>query len=134
MKLSHRLEDHVYVLSIEDNLALGAAQELENYLKPTLEDSSIKGIIINLEKITYIDSAGLGVIAMVFKTLKARGGIFALCRLNLKLQEIFTLTGLDRMFSVYPTEEEALNAVKAGDQGESDFGDVHFKGSPTNDE
>lgn len=111
MKFQHRNQDNVCILTIEGNLALEGVGEVKNYVKPLLTDRSILAILINFEKVEFIDSSGIGLIVSIYKTLQQRQAKLMLSALSKKNSEIFNMTRLDKIMSIYATEEEALASV-----------------------
>ena len=100
------------MVSIEGNIALDGVNEAKSYLKPHLEDPDIKGLVMNFEKVNFIDSSGIGLIVSIFKTLQQKEGKFALTNLSKKNEEIFSITRLNKILEIYDSEQEALGAMK----------------------
>ena len=111
MQLKHRISNNICILSVEGNVALDGVSDVKSYLKPFLNDSTVKGLIINFEQINFIDSSGIGLIVSIFKTLQQRGAKLALCKLSKKNQEIFNMTRLDKILTIHDTEETALSKI-----------------------
>ena len=112
MQVGHRTDNDINILSIEGNIEIEAVNELKAFVNPMLEDASLQGLLINMEKVKVIDSSGIGWIISAFKALQARQAPFALCQVNPGHLKIFTMTRLDKILSIYDTEEEALNQMK----------------------
>ncbi len=110
MIFSHRVDNGICIIAIEGNIALDGVNEAKEFLKPHVESDEIKGIVINFEKVNFIDSSGIGLIVSVFKTMQERSGSFAITNLSKKNEEIFTITRLNKILNIYPTEEEAISA------------------------
>ena len=110
MIFSHRVDNGICIIAIEGNIALDGVNEAKEFLKPHVESDEIKGIVINFEKVNFIDSSGIGLIVSVFKTMQERSGSFAITNLSKKNEEIFTITRLNKRLNIYPTEEEAISA------------------------
>ena len=111
MQLEHKIENSICLLTIEGNLALDGVSEAKNYIKPFLSDNSIKGIVINFEKVNFIDSSGIGLVVSVYKTLQQRQAKVALSNLSKKNIEIFTMTRLDKILSIHDSQESAISSV-----------------------
>ncbi len=92
MICTHRIEDGVCVVSIEGNIALDGVNEAKAYLKPHLDDAGVQGLVINFDKVNFIDSSGIGLIVSIFKTMQQKEGKFALSNLSKKNEEIFAIT------------------------------------------
>ncbi|MGK5090995.1 STAS domain-containing protein [Deltaproteobacteria bacterium TL4] len=111
MQLNHRIENNVCILSVEGNIALDGVSDVKSYLKPFLNDGAVKGVVINFEHVNFIDSSGIGLIVSVFKTLQQREAKLALCKLSQKNQEIFNMTRLDKILSIFSSEKDALASI-----------------------
>lgn len=69
-------------------------------------------MVVNLGKVHFIDSTGLSVLVKVMKHQREQQGEFVLCELQQPVRIIFELTRLDKMFTIYPTERAALQALR----------------------
>ncbi len=67
-------------------------------------------VIFNLEEMTFIDSSGIGVFYGRRRSIKMDGGRCALVGVNPKIERFIAVSGLDRMFEVFETENDALAA------------------------
>ena len=98
---------------------LDLSGEVDVYTSPQLKqdlvqlaESGVKHVIINLSKVEYLDSTGLGVLIGGLKRMREHDGNMALVGPGMRILRIFEITGLDKIFDIYPTEEEA--AAKEG--------------------
>jgi anti-anti-sigma factor len=111
MVFNHRVDKNICVVSIEGNIALDGVNEAKEYLRPLLENREVKGLLINFSQVNFIDSSGIGLIVSLFKTLQQREAKFALSNLSKKNEEIFTITRLNKILDIYPSEAEAMSAM-----------------------
>lgn len=103
---------------IGDNIkALDLKGEVDVYTAPVLRqeivnlvDSGVKHVIINLTRVEYLDSTGLGILIGGIKRLKEQGGSLRLVGPSARITRIFEITGLNKIFDVYATEQDALAA------------------------
>ncbi len=72
----------------------------------------MRHIIVNLTAVDYLDSTALGVLIGGLKRLRERDGILDLICPNPRIKRIFEITGLDKIFDIYATEEEARKKLK----------------------
>jgi anti-sigma B factor antagonist len=108
----------------EGTQALDLEGEVDVYTAPVLRqaiveqvDGGTKHLVINLEKVEYLDSTGLGILIGGVKRLKEQGGSLRLAGPSARITRIFDITGLNKIFDVYPTEQDALAAASpAGGQ------------------
>ena len=113
MICTHRIQDGVCVVTIEGNIALDGVNEAKAYLRPHLESPDVKGLVINFDKVNFIDSSGIGLIVSIFKTMQQKEGQFALTNLSKKNEEIFSITRLNKILDIYESEQEAMQSMSA---------------------
>lgn len=94
------------ILEIEGEVDVYTSPQLKQDLVQFAE-RGVKRIIINLSKVEYLDSTGLGVLIGGLKRLREVGGNLALVGPGMRIQRIFEITGLNKIFDIYQTEEEA---------------------------
>ena len=68
--------------------------------------------VVNLSKVHFIDSTGLSVLIKWAKRQREKQGDLVLCELQQPVRIIFELTRLDRLFEIYASENEALQALQ----------------------
>jgi anti-sigma B factor antagonist len=78
-----------------------------------LIDGGKNRIVVDLTEATFIDSTTLGVLVGGVKRLRPSGGGLALVCTDQNITKIFEITGLDRVFPIHETRDEALGAVSA---------------------
>jgi anti-anti-sigma factor len=91
---------------VEGQLILTDRQALKQAVLEELERGA-RTFVLDFAQTGYVDSAGLGVLASLTRTVRERGGAFRLTRLNSDLRTLFTLTKLDTLFQIEDTEDES---------------------------
>ena len=71
-------------------------------------DTNDSAVIIDLEQLSYISSAGLRVILLTAKSLRSRNANFAVCSLLDTIREIFEISGFDKIITIHDSRAEAL--------------------------
>ena len=101
MKIESKLnnEKGFWDISVEGELDVSTADKLKEYLH-NLADEKILDMKINLERLDYIDSTGLGVMIGVLKKLKMDNKEIYILNPKSNVKKIFTITGLDKIFKV----------------------------------
>ena len=69
-------------------------------------------IVVDLEQVEFLDSTGLGVLVGGLKRAKASAGSFVLVCDQPRLLKIFRITGLEKVFELYPTVTDALGGAR----------------------
>lgn len=81
--------------------------ELRDTLKKLAESQKNK-IIINMAKVTYLNSTALGVLISAHATVTKKGGVVVLCNLDKAIENLFVITKLSMVFPIYATLEDAI--------------------------
>jgi anti-anti-sigma factor len=108
LEITQREMDGIYLLTLSGRLVLG---EESNGVRGTVEQllsSGASRIVVNLEHVNYVDSAGLGTLIEVHRKTKAKGGRLMLCHLRPNLKQAMTIAGLLPLFETSPTEAAAV--------------------------
>ena len=71
---------------------------------------NLTGLVLDLEHLSYISSAGLRVILLVAQQLQGRAVKFGVCSLPESVREVFQISGFDQIISTYTTRDSALSA------------------------
>ncbi len=100
----------VLVISVAGRIDGMNAQEFHQNLNKEMGDSD-NPVILDLEKLSYISSAGLRSILLVAKTLQVKGTKFLLCSLPAPIKEIFEIAGFDKIISVLESRSDAMAEV-----------------------
>jgi len=87
------------------------ADMLKAELKNAFEGGA-KYILVDMEKVRFIDSSGLGVLVSGFKNSVAHKGRLALSGLQEQVRSMFELTRLHRVFDIYEDRDKALASLR----------------------
>lgn len=99
------------VVALDGRLDTNSCTSLETSLFADL-DAGANAVVVDCAKLAYVSSAGLRVLLMTAKRMKGTGGKLALCTLGPNIQEVFKVSGFDKILHVVPTRDAALAAVK----------------------
>ena len=94
--------------------------EIDVYTAPLLREVLDKQVaagrthlVVDLEKVTFMDSTGLGVLVGRLKLVRGQNGTLRIVSAQERILKVFKITGLDKVFHIYPTVDEALEAANA---------------------
>jgi anti-sigma B factor antagonist len=108
--MNTREVDGVAIVQMEGRIVLGEeSNALRERVKTLLNDNK-KKIVMNMDNITYIDSAGLGTLVAAFHSAKQQGAALKLSNLGSKFQEVLQVTKLMTVFEVFDSEEAAVKS------------------------
>lgn len=102
---------------VDGRTIVAVGGEIDVYTAPRLRDeiSDLVGqgrhrLVIDMEKVDFLDSTGLGVLVGGLKKVRAHDGSMELVCSQDRLLKIFRITGLAKVFTIHATEAEALSS------------------------
>ena len=108
LKITDRELDGAYVVALDGRIVLGEeSQALRVKLKSLVAEGK-KKVVLNMDNIKYIDSAGLGILVAAHVSAKLHGASLKLSNLGSKFREVLQITKLFTVFDVYNTEADAV--------------------------
>lgn len=113
MKLSiatERVSPEEYVIALSGEVDLYSCPEFKDELLRVISEGA-RHVVVDLTATTFIDSTALGVLLRGVERLRERDGRLSVSCDDPNICKVFEVTGLDRIFSVYSTREEALGQV-----------------------
>ncbi len=110
MDIAVRKNGDVTVVDFKGRLAIGVSDSLlPGVISDILKDGS-KKILLNLSEMDYIDSNGLGELVQAYRESQRKGASLRLLKPQDRVAKTLRLTNLLPMFSVYESEDDALQA------------------------
>lgn len=82
----------------------------------SLIEAGASRIVVDLERLNYISSAGIGAMIGLVQRLRRSSGDLVLVRPSPKVQKILDLLGFTEIFKIVSTEDEALAALREDDK------------------
>jgi anti-sigma B factor antagonist len=107
---TEKLGEDAYVISLAGEVDLYTAPEFKQQLLEVISQGG-KQVVIDFTNTTFIDSTTLGVLVGGVKRLRTNGGQLSLVCSDRNITKIFEITGLDRVFTIYGTRDEAVSQV-----------------------
>lgn len=102
--------DGLTVMWLDGRIVLG---EETGALRDKVKDLMAQGkkkLILNMNNVTLIDSAGLGALVAAYSSTKSGGASLRLCHLGTKFNELLQITKLITLFDVYNTQADAISS------------------------
>ena len=113
MHIEERPAGDVIVLDLKGKMTLGEGDEL---LKDKINSLVLQGrrkVVLNLEGVPYIDSAGLGEIVRTYTTISRQGGSMKLLNLTKRITDLLSITKLLTVFETYDSEADAVRSFSS---------------------
>ncbi len=113
MEIQERTLQDVVVLDLKGKLTIGEGDELLKERISNLVQQGHRKLLLNLEGVPYVDSAGLGEIVRTYTTVSRQGGKLKLVNLTKRITDLLSITKLLTVFETYESEDEAVNSFSA---------------------
>ena len=112
MEIEERSLENVMVLDLKGKLAIGEGDELLRERINNLIQQGHRNLLLNLESVPYVDSAGLGEVVRTYTTVSRQGGKLKLVNLTKRITDLLAITKLLTVFETYDSEAEAVGSFR----------------------
>lgn len=109
MDINSERVDNVLVIAPKGRLDAYGALELDEVLENIIEDKD-SSVVFNMAGVTYLSSGGIRSFLRVEQMMNDRGGQINLCNVNPYPLEVLKMAGIDQIFSLHPTMEDAMES------------------------
>ncbi len=103
-------ESDILRIDVNGEIDASSSIHLDNAIEKAFSEGENK-ILINLEKLDYISSAGLGVFISRLEEMKEKNIGMVLYGLNQGVFEVFEILGLEKLLRIEKDKETAINAI-----------------------
>jgi anti-sigma B factor antagonist len=113
MQIEERVIGGVTILDLKGKMTLGEGDELLKDKINSLIHQGQKKLLLNLEGVPYIDSAGLGEIVRTYTTVSRQGGSLKLVNLTKRITDLLAITKLLTVFETFENEKDAIASYQS---------------------
>ena len=113
MNINERNLSDITVLDLEGNMAREENAQFRKYVASII-NSGARKLILNLSRVSYMDSNGLGELISCYTAIQAVSGHVMLLGPNHRLQNLLAITKLDTLFETFDTETAAIASFTDG--------------------
>ena len=110
LEISERRKDGVLILDLKGKITIGEGDRKLRQKIVSLLEKGEKKLILNMARVSYLDSSGTGEVVSLLMTVKKAGGELKLLNLSQKIRDIFQIAQLLSIFDYYTDEDEAVKA------------------------
>jgi anti-sigma B factor antagonist len=110
MQIEERVVGDVTILDLKGKITLGEGDEALKDKINSLTLQNRRQILLNLEGVPYIDSAGLGEVVRTYTTVSRQGGQLKLVNLTKRIEDLLSITKLLTVFETFDNEDDALKS------------------------
>jgi anti-sigma B factor antagonist len=111
LKLGHYNKDGIEVIDVRGQIDIYTAPRLRELLIDLVSKNNYQ-LIVNMDKVEFLDSTGLGVLVGGLKRVRAHDGSLDLVCTQERVLQIFRITGLTQVFGIHETVNQAIAAKK----------------------
>ncbi|MCB9419871.1 MAG: anti-sigma factor antagonist [Ardenticatenaceae bacterium] len=109
MDIQTKTIDDILVVNLTGEINGRNAPEVQDQLLPLVQPGC--KLLLNMGGISYMSSAGLRTLLMLYRQIDAQSGCIALCNLQEMIQDMMSVTGFLDFFTSFATESEAVGAL-----------------------
>jgi len=103
-------ENGITILAVNGNLDAEGTQAMEEKVVALLA-SGETSLLFDFSELDYINSSGLRVLVLAYQRLKKASGRVAICGIKDYIQEVFEVSGYDKIFPLFPSRNDALSGM-----------------------
>ena len=110
--------DEVTVVTLEGSVTVPKTEDLKSFMMQRIESGATE-ILIDLSKVSYIDSSGISILLNILQAVRKNSGDVRLVGLSDRINGIFRNIGLHHVFRSYKTVDEGLKSFDPSEQSTS---------------
>lgn len=110
--VSYSVNEGVFILHLAGEININSLTETRSKVDSFKIDQYDR-IIVNLEKVSFFDSSGLGYLVVLIKQVKMNQGHIVFCAPNNLVKRLLSTIRIDKYVSIYDTQEEALDYLRS---------------------
>ena len=102
------------VVEVSGRIAASESMDLTRRLEEHLANNAVRALVLDLSRVDYMSSSGLGTVVWLGKRMREAKQGFAISGLRDRVAQVFKLSGLDRILPIYPELADAEAAIEQG--------------------
>jgi len=103
-------ENGITILTVDGNLDAEGTQAMEEKVLALLEGGDTQ-LLFDFSGLDYINSSGLRVLVLAYQRLKKASGKVAICGVKDYIQEVFEVSGYDKIFPLFTSRDDAVTSM-----------------------
>jgi anti-sigma B factor antagonist len=111
LKLGHYNKDGIEVIDVAGEIDISTAPRLRDLLIELVSKNNYQ-LVVNMDKVEFLDSTGLGVLVGGLRRVRTHDGSLDLVCTREPILKIFRITGLTKVFGIHETVDQAIAAMK----------------------
>jgi anti-sigma B factor antagonist len=112
MTFEHQIKDNIFVITLSgDLIGEDTGTSLLEAVNNSIQQKALT-CIINISKLRYINSSGIGVLITILTKFRNKGGEVYLMKPSESVQKLLVITKLNAIFQIVQSEEEVTKLIK----------------------
>lgn len=108
MDFKYRESNGITIVSVEGQIRISTQGEFNDCLDKLFQNYGTRVVVLDMQNVSYMNSAGIGIIIDTFKNFRDNGGKMALSGLTPDIAKLFEVTKLNRFIEIYPNVDDAV--------------------------
>lgn len=96
------------VVSCEGEVRITTEKEFHNYMETIVQDYCNQTVVLDMQKVSYLNSGGIGIIVDAFASFREKGGTLVLSGLSENMKRLFELSKLNRFIEIFSSVDAAM--------------------------
>ena len=117
MEINIGMDGDIVIMDLNGDLVASTAEELKTQVSK-LNEKNFRYVLVDISKINFMDSSGLGACMAVHKSLSEKNGLLVLAKPSEAVAKVFRITRADQKLKVIPSKQEGIkllhDAIVAG--------------------
>ncbi|HHU93268.1 MAG TPA: anti-sigma factor antagonist [Halanaerobiaceae bacterium] len=114
MDITTELAGNTLIVRLSGDLDIATVSAFREKVIPESEEAEVEVLLLNLSKVSFIDSTGIGAILGRYRFLEKKGGKLVLVGLKAPVKRIMKMSGILEIMPEYSSEKKALNDIAEG--------------------
>jgi len=110
VRIKERKRDGIAILELSGKIMGGEDSTAFDSTLKTLIHEGTRNVIVSLEKVSWINSSGLGILISGYSTMRNNGGELKLLKVSNRIESIFMVSKLHTVFDSFDDEESAVRS------------------------
>lgn len=94
------------IFELVGSLDIYSASKMKKEINTVVDDEEIESLVLDMSKVTHMDSSGIALIANLQKKMKTAGSKFALLNVTNDIMAVLRLSSLDNFFTIFQSEAD----------------------------
>ncbi|MDD4802904.1 MAG: anti-sigma F factor antagonist [Syntrophomonas sp.] len=109
MNLELKQVRNTLLVRVKGEMDMLVTEKMRREIDKKLDTKQITNLVLNLEKVTFVDSSGLGVIIGRYKKISGLGGRMYIVGASASVRKILMFSGINKLISMYNNEQDIIS-------------------------